>query len=95
MSSESIGKGGRPRTLDLAVSMALLDYLEERPIAYLEEMRFFLFDAFDISFLDSVDDTYGVLLEGLEDFVRPRLLKVDLGLPLMERIDCVRSRVLK
>ena len=48
MSSKPFSKGGRPRTLDLAVSMALLDYLEERPTAYLDEMRFFLFDAFDI-----------------------------------------------
>ena len=41
-------QGGRRRALDLAVSMALLDYLEEKPTAYLDEMRFFLFDAFDV-----------------------------------------------
>lgn len=28
--------------------MALLEYLEERPTAYLDEMRFFIFNAFDI-----------------------------------------------
>ena len=28
--------------------MALLDYLEERPIAYLDKMRFFLYNAFDL-----------------------------------------------
>ena len=48
VSSLPISQGGRNRRLDLAVSMALLDYLEERPTAYLDEMRFFLFDAFDI-----------------------------------------------
>ena len=48
VSSEPISQGGRSRALDLAVSMALLDYLEERPTAYLDEMRFFVFDAFDI-----------------------------------------------
>ena len=48
VASEPISHGGRPRALDLAVSMALLDYLEERSTAYLDEMRFFIFDAFDI-----------------------------------------------
>ena len=48
MASKPISHGGRSRALDLAVSMALLDYLEERPTAYLDEMRFFIYDAFDI-----------------------------------------------
>ena len=45
---EPISHGGRPRALDLTHSMALLDYLEERPIAYLDKMRFFLYNAFDL-----------------------------------------------
>lgn len=42
VSSEPISQGGRRRALDTAVSMALLDYQDERPTAYLDEMRFFL-----------------------------------------------------
>ena len=45
---EPLSHGGRPRALDLAHGMALLDYLNERPTAYLDEMRFFLYDAFDL-----------------------------------------------
>ena len=48
MFSKPISHEGRSRIPDLAVSMALLDYLKKRPIAYLDEIRFFLFNAFDI-----------------------------------------------
>ena len=48
MALEPISYGGRPRTLDLAYSIALLNFLDERPIAYLDEIRFFLYNAFDL-----------------------------------------------
>ena len=48
MALEPISYRGRPRTLDLAHSIALLNFLDERPIAYLDEMRFFLYNAFDL-----------------------------------------------
>ena len=48
MALEPINHGGRPRTLDLAYSIVLLNFLDERPIAYLDEIRFFLYNAFDL-----------------------------------------------
>ena len=39
---------GRPRTLSPLVEDALLEYLEQRPQAYCDEMCWFIWDEFDI-----------------------------------------------
>ena len=39
---------GRPRTLSPLVENALLEYLEQRPTAYRDEMCWFLWDEFEI-----------------------------------------------
>ena len=48
MASKPISYKERPRALDLAISITLLDYLKERSTAYLNKIRFFVFNAFDI-----------------------------------------------
>ena len=48
MALEPISYRGRPRILDLAYSIVLLNFLDERPIAYLDKIRFFLYNAFDL-----------------------------------------------
>ena len=41
--------GGRPSTIPDIVEQELLAYLEQRPMAYLDEMAYFLFDEFDLT----------------------------------------------
>lgn len=48
MTIESVNRGGRPQALSSPVCEELLIYLDERPTAYLDEMRWFLFDSFNI-----------------------------------------------
>ena len=48
MISKSISYKERSRVLDLVVNITLLDYLKERLTAYLNKMRFFIYNAFDI-----------------------------------------------
>ena len=49
-----VSYGGRSCTLDLAYNIVLLDFLEERPIAYLDKIRFFLYNAFDLLVNESI-----------------------------------------
>ena len=44
----SENRGGRPRALHQVYEEELLAYLEQRPMAYLDEMAFFLLDEFDV-----------------------------------------------
>ena len=48
MISKSINYKERPRALDLVVNIALLDYLKEQSTAYLNKIRFFIYNVFDI-----------------------------------------------
>ena len=40
--------GGRPRVISQHVEAQLLAYLEERPMSYLDELVYMLFDQFDL-----------------------------------------------
>ena len=44
----SENRGGRLRALHQVYEEELLTYLEQRPMAYLDEMAFFLLDEFDV-----------------------------------------------
>ena len=48
MISKSINYKEYSRVLDLAVNIILLDYLEERLTTYLDKIRFFIYNAFNI-----------------------------------------------
>jgi len=39
---------GRPRKLSILYIEELLEYLDERPIAYLDELVYYLFDEFNL-----------------------------------------------